>query len=316
MRKEGETHMPLFITYDDITKLPLGAVVNAANERLRPGGGVCGAIFRGAGAGLQRACEALGHCPTGEAVITPGFGLRAKFVIHAVGPVWQGGGAGERERLWSCYQAAMKLASEHGLPSVAFPLISSGIYGYPKDDAFHVAVASIGDRLANDREITVFLSNFASADLGLSSEGREKVGAFLKAKGPVPEGGPGPGGLEGFKALVREGMAQGGLGPGDLAKRANLFAADLDFILGFSGKGPSPEKAKLLALLVLLKAGPKGAATHLAAFGHKFDQGSVKDLVSLFFLENGVSDVFHLNEAIHAFSHRFLVDPGPDILAG
>jgi len=127
----------------DITTLATDAIVNAANESLAPGGGVCGAIHRAAGPELARACAALGHCPTGEARLTAGFRLPARYVIHAVGPVWRGGGAGEAALLASAYRAAMGLAATHGLRSIAFPAISTGIYGYPVDAATAVAVSAV-----------------------------------------------------------------------------------------------------------------------------------------------------------------------------
>jgi O-acetyl-ADP-ribose deacetylase len=127
----------------DITTLDTDAIVNAANESLAPGGGVCGAIHRAAGPELARACAAIGGCPTGEARITPGFRLPAGFVIHAVGPVWHGGRAGEAELLASAYRSAMRLAAEHRFRSIAFPAISTGIYGYPLEAATDVAVRTV-----------------------------------------------------------------------------------------------------------------------------------------------------------------------------
>jgi len=127
----------------DITTLDVDAIVNAANEQLAPGGGVCGAVHRVAGSELARACAALGHCPTGEARLTPGFRLPAKFVIHAVGPVWRGGGLGEADLLASAYQSSLRLAAAHELRSVAFPAISTGIYGYPLQPATGVAVQAV-----------------------------------------------------------------------------------------------------------------------------------------------------------------------------
>ena len=127
----------------DITTLDTDAIVNAANETLSPGGGVCGAIHRAAGPELARACAAIGQCPTGEARLTPGFRLPAKYVIHAVGPVWRGGGEGEAELLASAYRSALRLADEHGLGSIAFPAISTGIYGYPLGQATDVAVRAV-----------------------------------------------------------------------------------------------------------------------------------------------------------------------------
>jgi len=132
----------------DITTLAVDAIVNAANEALAPGGGVCGAIHRAAGPELAAACPAIGHCPTGEARITPGFRLKARHVIHAVGPVWRGGGQGEPALLAGCYRASIALAAENGVASIAFPAISTGIYGYPIEAATGVALATVKAELA------------------------------------------------------------------------------------------------------------------------------------------------------------------------
>ncbi len=134
----------------DITKLDVGAIVNAANDRLAPGGGVCGAIHRAAGPELAHECARIGHCPTGEARITGGYGLPAKHVIHAVGPVWRGGAAGEAEQLAGCYRMSLELAKDAGVASIAFPAISTGIFGYPIDQATRVAVETVGAWLAQD----------------------------------------------------------------------------------------------------------------------------------------------------------------------
>ena len=129
----------------DITTLDVDAIVNAANEALMPGGGVCGAIHRAAGPELARACAELDGCPTGEARITPGFRLKARYVIHAVGPVWQGGSENEADLLASAYRSAIRLAEEHELASIAFPAISTGIFGYPLQAATEVAVDAVRD---------------------------------------------------------------------------------------------------------------------------------------------------------------------------
>src|SRR5580765_1638884 len=122
----------------DITQLDVDAIVNAANSALAPGGGVCGAIHRAAGPELADACAAIGGCPTGEARITPGFNLKARFVIHAVGPVWHGGAKGEPDLLASAYRASLSLSKAHRLKSIAFPAISTGIYGYPLEEATRI----------------------------------------------------------------------------------------------------------------------------------------------------------------------------------
>jgi O-acetyl-ADP-ribose deacetylase (regulator of RNase III) len=127
----------------DITTLDVDAIVNAANEQLALGGGVCGAIHRAAGSELAEACRTAGPCPTGGARITPGFALTARHVIHAVGPVWQGGTEGEDDLLASAYRSSLDLAKRHGLKSIAFPAISTGIYGFPLKRATEIAVGTV-----------------------------------------------------------------------------------------------------------------------------------------------------------------------------
>lgn len=132
--------MALVAIQVDITTLAVDAIVNAANERLAWGGGVCGAIFRAAGPGLEDACRPLAPCPTGGAVITPGFALKAKWIVHAVGPVWYGGEQGEAEKLASAYRESLARAREKACASIAFPAISTGIFGYPVPKATAIAV--------------------------------------------------------------------------------------------------------------------------------------------------------------------------------
>ena len=151
--------MPFQVIHADLTTLAVDAIVNAANPALREGGGVCGAIFCAAGrAQMQAACDRIGGCAVGDAVITPGFQLPARYVIHTPGPVWRGGKAGEEALLASCYTRSLEVAVAQGLVTVAFPLISAGIYGYPQAETLRVAKSAIQACLTRHPELGVTLT--------------------------------------------------------------------------------------------------------------------------------------------------------------
>ena len=171
--------MPFKILRNDITKLNVDAIVNAANTSLKMGSGVCGAIFTAAGAErLQKACDRLAPINTGEAVITKGFGLPAKFIIHTAGPVYQDGNQGEEALLRACYVNSLELATKNGCESIAFPLISSGIYGYPKACALRVATNAIRDYIS-EHDIEVSLVVFDKSAFEISKEILGAVESFI-----------------------------------------------------------------------------------------------------------------------------------------
>ena len=171
--------MPFNIIRNDIVSMEVDAIVNAANSGLKQGGGVCGRIFKAAGEQqMTKVCDAIGWCEPGSAVITPGFNLPAKFVIHTVGPVWQGGDQGEEQVLRRAYRSSLELALEHGLESIAFPLISSGVYGYPYEEAFAVALDEINRYLfQHDMDVTLVMFDQTAFALGFKL--RSDIESFI-----------------------------------------------------------------------------------------------------------------------------------------
>lgn len=279
--------MPIRLVTNDIVAMRVGAVVNAANNQLAMGGGVCGAIFRAAGASeLSQECQAIGGCKTGQAVITSGHGLPAGHIIHTVGPVWYGGGGGERDLLASCYSESLGLARRNDIGSVAFPLISAGIFGYPRDQAALVALEAIGAYLLEDPAMEVFLvilgsrGEFVEPDL-LSNIYKIEYQA-------VPDPGGGDGGPVGSR--IADLMSLRGLRPRRLAALANMSPAALDKIL----YGEPPDHPTLLALAIALDLPVPEADRLLAAIAHWPHEDRRRQL-AFYFLDQGICDIHRIN---------------------
>lgn len=165
----------LVIVQADITTLDVDAIVNAANIALMPGGGVCGAIHQAAGPELADACRDEAPCPTGEARLTPGFHLKSRFVVHAVGPVWMGGAQNEDRQLGSCYRSAMSLADRNGIATIAFPAISTGIYGFPLERATAIALRELAGALEwalRVKQVTCACFNAATLEVYTKTRGQ------------------------------------------------------------------------------------------------------------------------------------------------
>lgn len=319
--------MPFHIIRQDITRVPADAIVNAANEYLAPGGGVCGAIFAAAGREkLERTCAAIGRCPTGSAVITPGFDLPAKYIIHAVGPVWRGGGQNEEMLLRCCYRTALELAELHGCGSIAFPLISAGIYGYPQGEALLVAVETIREFLM-ENEMDVTLTVFGRSAL-LSGEKRfGKIRQYIDDH-YVEEHGSlrGEDLTENLAAPVACAAALGrsladavaqldetfskrlfrliderGLTDVEVYKRANL---DRKLFSKLRKDSYTPSKATALALAISLKLNLDDTCDLLKRAGYALSDSSKADVIVSWFIEEGIHDIYAVNEALFDFGER------------
>ncbi len=336
--------MPFTIIRQDITKMEVDAIVNAANTELKMGGGVCGAIFKAAGATkLQAACDKLSPIKTGEAVITPGFGLPAKFVIHTAGPVYNKRNPEESERLLrSAYTESLRAAIENECESVAFPLISSGIYGYPKDEALQVATSAIRDFL-QEHDLDVYLALFDKSAFVISRsllgevksyidehyvEMREKkrrkllaserqalaedtasiyLPAFKRAAAPVAAGRLEDivGDLdEPFSDMLLRLIDAKGMTDVEVYKRANLDRKLFSKIR--SVKNYMPSKRTAIALAVSLGLSLKETDALLERAGYALSRAIKFDVIVEYFIVNGKYDIFEINEVLFAYDQPLL----------
>jgi O-acetyl-ADP-ribose deacetylase (regulator of RNase III)/transcriptional regulator with XRE-family HTH domain len=332
--------MPFNIVRQDITKLKVDAIVNAANTDLAMGGGVCGAIFKAAGATeLQAACDKLSPIKTGEAVITPGFGLPAKYVIHTVGPVYHGGKHGEEALLRSAYINSMKRAIENDCASIAFPLISSGIYGYPKDEALRVATLAIQEFL-RDHDLDVTLAIFDKEAFAISEEllgaiesyidehyvyehlvKRRKLlqvelEAICEAPAPQMSAKLKPratririddliGNLdESFSDTLLRLIDAKGLTDVEVYKRANIDRKLFSKIR--TGKGYMPSKKTAIALAVALELSLDETDDLLKRAGYALSHSQKFDVIVEYFIISGKYDIFQINEVLFKYDQPLL----------
>ena len=316
--------MPFSIVRQDITKMDVDAVVNAANTQLLMGGGVCGAIFRAAGAHrLQTACDRLSPIRTGEAVITPGFDLQARFIIHTAGPVYSDHSPRRSEELlYSAYREALRLAASHGCESIAFPLISSGIYGYPKDEALHVATNAIRDFL-RDHEMDVYLAVFDRGAFRASTALMGSVASYID-ENYVAEHTYGRSAIpHALKVCRSAGLAEQishldepfnetllrlidarGLTDSEVYHRANIDRKLFSKIR--IGKDYNPGKRTVLALAVALKLSLEETDDLLERAGYALSHSKKFDVIVEYFIVSGNYDIFAINEVLFQYDQPLL----------
>lgn len=325
--------MPLLFIRNDITKMPVDAIVNAANESLLGGGGVDGCIHRAAGPELLAECRRLGGCRIGEAKLTGAYRLPCRYVIHTVGPVWRGGGHGEREQLVSCYRASLLLAQEHGCETVAFPLISSGIFGYPKDQALRVAVDTIGAFLL-EHDMTVYLVIFdrrayqisgkliadiaeyiddhyveAHTDLGAERLRRGALHREMAVPMCTPMAAPALDDLlehldAGFSETLLRLIDRSGKKDSEVYKKANVDRKLFSKIR--NNPNYKPSKPTALAFAIALELDLAETKDLLARAGYALSASSKFDVIVEYFIRQRNYDIFAINEALFAFDQSLL----------
>ena len=327
--------MPLEIVRNDITKMKVDAIVNAANETLLGGGGVDGCIHRAAGPELLQECRTLGGCRTGEAKITGAYRLPCRYIIHTVGPVWNGGKYGEREQLASCYRISLALAKEHGCETVAFPLISSGIFGYPKDQALRVAVDTIGEFLLHN-DMTVYIVIFSRTAYQISSKLFADIAEYvddhyvdahtdsqrerLRRRGVVEsrmltayEDAPmAASGLDealahldaGFSETLLKIIDRSGKKDAEVYKKANVDRKLFSKIR--NNPDYKPSKPTAIAFAIALELNLDETRDLVARAGYALSASSKFDVIIEYFIRQKKYDIFEINEALFAFDQSLL----------
>ena len=328
--------MPLIIVRNDITKMPVDAIVNAAKESLLGGGGVDGCIHRAAGPELLQECRTLGGCRTGEAKITGAYRLPCKYVIHTVGPVWNGGKCGEREQLASCYRTSLALAKERGCETVAFPLISSGIFGYPKDQALRVAVDTIGEFLLHN-DMTVYIVIFSRTAYQISSKlfadiaeyvddhyvdvhtdsQRERLRrmSILESRTLSADAAAAPmaaSGLDealahldaGFSETLLKLIDRSGKKDAEVYKKANVDRKLFSKIR--NNPDYKPSKPTAVAFAIALELSLPETRDLIARAGYALSPSSKFDVIIEYFIMQQDYDIFKINEALFAFDQSLL----------
>lgn len=332
--------MPLQIVRNDITKMKVDAIVNAANSSLLGGGGVDGCIHRAAGPGLLLECKTLGGCETGSAKITKGYRLPCKYVIHAVGPRWRDGKHGEREMLVSCYRTSLALAKEHDCETVAFPLISSGIYGYPKDQALKDAIDTIsGFLLENDMTVYIVIFDRKAYQIGeklfsdiaayiddnyvdahtdsrterlrrmqMLSEEPEAEG-YAASLAPMAESAKSLSDAlsqidESFSEMLLRKIDEKGMTDAQCYKKANIDRKLFSKIR--SDKLYKPSKPTAIAFAIALELPLDETKEMLMKAGFALSHSNKFDIIIEYFIEHGNYNVFEINEALFAFDQSLL----------
>ena len=334
--------MPLEIVRNDITKMKVDAIVNAANETLLGGGGVDGCIHRAAGPELLAECRTLGGCKTGDAKITKAYRLPCRYVIHTVGPVWNGGSRGERDQLVSCYRTSLALAKEHHCETVAFPLISSGIFGYPKDQALRVAVDTIGEFLLHN-DMTVYLvifdrkayqisgklfadiaeyidDHYVDAHTDTRREYLRRMSVFeshseavCESAMPTPLMAPkAADGLDDLLAHLDAGFSEplltlidrSGKKDAEVYKKANVDRKLFSKIR--NNPDYKPSKSTAIAFAIALELDLDETRDLIARAGYALSASSKFDVIIEYFIGQKKYDIFEINEALFAFDQSLL----------